>query len=171
MFNIFTVISLFVLGPLFFYPLTFCPFQLPYLYCFICPARCAGGRARGIILLAVLGLNIYRESFCRRLCPLGTAQALLFKLKLPKFSLPEFARSFKYIILVLTLIALWLTLRPPLLQVSFMGLSLGRIFIASLKSLLIALLLLCLAASVFIYRPFCRNFCPIGALSKFLPKK
>ena len=93
MFNIYNTIGLLVLGPLLFYPFTFCPFHLPYLYCLICPARCGWGKIRGIILLIILGLNINRDFFCNSLCPLGNLQRLLFRLKLPKFTLPLFVST------------------------------------------------------------------------------
>ncbi len=152
------LISLFALGPLFFYPFSFCPFKLPYLYCFACPARCNWGRTRWIVLLIVLGLNVKEGLFCNYLCPLGTMQALLFKLKSRKFVLPQFMHNFKYIILALIVIVIMATGLPGSPGHKFMG----------LRVLFLGIFCLSIVLSIFISRVFCYILCPIRALSQIL---
>ncbi len=75
---------------------------------------------------------------------------------------PKFARGSKYIILVLIVITLLLTMAPQWVGHKFTGLSLSRIFIV--------ILFYSLAVSIFVYRPFCYNFCPIRALGEISKK-
>ena len=152
------LISLFILGPLLFYPFSFCPFRLPYLYCFICPARCNWGRTRWAVLLIVLGLNLKEHLFCNALCPFGTMQALLFKLKTRKFFLPPFMYNFKYIILALIVIVITATALPWLPGHKLVG----------LRALLLGVLSLSIVLSIFISRVFCYTLCPVRALSRIL---
>ncbi|MBU3933404.1 MAG: 4Fe-4S binding protein [Candidatus Omnitrophica bacterium] len=157
--NISQLISLFLLGPLLLYPFSFCPFRLPYLYCFICPARCAWYRIRGVVLLIAVGLNIKRGLFCSHICPFGTIQILLSKISAKKISIPYFFRSFKYIGIALIASVIAISKRPQ-----------GAIFIVKLKGFLLATLLLSMGMSIFGYRIFCHNLCPINALSKIRNK-
>jgi len=152
------VVSFFTLGPFLFYPFSFCPFRLPYLYCFVCPVRCGWGRIRGIILLIVLGLNVNRDTFCNHLCPMGIAQTFLFRLNSSKLVLPKFMHSLKYITLALIIIAVGVTLAPGMPEYNFIG----------MKDLFLLILLLGGIMSIFIYRLFCSSFCPIRALSNIL---
>lgn len=153
------LISLFALGPLLFYPFSFCPFRLPYLYCFVCPTRCNWGRTRWVILLIALGLNLKERLFCNYLCPFGMMQVLLFKLKSRKFVLLQFMHNFKYIILALIVIVIAITCVPELSSAhKFMG----------SRDLLLGALFLGIILSIFIYRAFCYILCPFRALVEIL---
>lgn len=156
--NISQLINLFLLGPLLLYPFSFCPFRLPYLYCFICPARCAWYRIRGVVLLIAVALNIKRGLFCSHICPFGTMQILLSKISAKKIPIPYFFRSFKYIGVILIIFVIAATGMP-------------RFSIhARLKDLLFGIFLLSMVASIFSYRVFCHNLCPVNALNKIMNK-
>ena len=170
MVNLSQIISFFILGPLLFYPFSYCPFKLAYLYCFVCPAPCAWKRSRWVLLLIVLGLSIKKDSFCARLCPLGRAQSLLFKLKSRKFASFKFMNSFKYFILALIAVVVTVTLMPELLMYKFMGLSLAQIVAGRIRDLFLIILLFGAIASIFIYHVFCYNFCPIKAFNEIFAK-
>ncbi|MBL7084718.1 MAG: 4Fe-4S binding protein [Candidatus Omnitrophica bacterium] len=171
MLELYRLASLVVLGPLFLYPFSYCPFRLPYLYCFICPVRCGISRARGIALLIILGLNLKSDFFCNHICPCGTMQMLLYKIKTKKISLPYFLQSFKYVSLFLIILVLALTRMPQILAHKLIGLSLGQVVIAKMKILFLGIFLLSAVASIFSWHPFCHNLCPVAALNRTLPRK
>ena len=182
MLNPVRITSLFILVPFLFYPFFFCPFRLPYLYCFICPLRCGYSRIRGIVLLIALGLNLKKGLFCTHICPLGSIQTLLYKIKSPKLSLPHLLLNLKYVGLVLVVFVLLITALPQLLSYKiapfghfapfgyFAGLSFSQIFVLKMGVLLLGILLLGMALGVFSYRFFCSNLCPLKALSIILQR-
>ncbi len=130
---------------------------------------------------------------CGFLCPFGLVQDLLHKIKSPKLMLPKkmdsIFRYLKYAILVLFVI-----LFPILLTDSFglgspyfckwicpsgtlfagmplLTLDEGlRGFIGGLFVLKISILIILLLLSVFIYRPFCKYLCPLGAFYAWFNK-
>lgn len=102
-----------------------------------------GWKVWGVLVLSTLLLG---RLLCGWLCPFGFAQELLDKIpavKLPKNKLTYYLSYFKYVILLLFA---------------------GDIYFFDLQGLdwrwVIGVFLV---ASVFIYRPFCRFFCPLGA--------
>lgn len=165
------VLSLLILGPLFAYPFFFCPFKMPYLYCFICPVRCVWYRIRGFVLLIALGMNIKRDSFCNYICPFGTIQILLSKMVSKKIQMPKLFHSFKYISVVLILVIIMFTKAPVAFGYKFIGLSLSQVFITKIKWLFLGIFLLGMVLSIFSYRFFCFSLCPIRALSIFRETK
>ncbi len=142
-------------------------------------------------ILAIFGLMLAR-TICGFLCPTGLLQDLLYKIHTPKLKKSKVTRIlsyFKYILLVVLVIAIPLAF---MLQESpvpgfckyicpsgtISGLlylihpinegelgNLGVLF--TWKFCLLALILL---ASVFMYRPFCRFICPLGAIYGFFNK-
>lgn len=139
----------------------------------------------GIILLYMI---IFGRTICGFLCPVGLFQELLYKVKTPKLKKSKFTRIlsyFKYVLLIV------LVIMVPLIYVFFddtafpafckyicpAGIFEGSIFLlarpknSGLFSLLrviftwkFMLLIIFIVASVFIYRFFCRFFCPLGAI-------
>ena len=135
--------------------------------------------------LAVIGLLVGRF-ICGWLCPFGLIQELLHKIPAPKIKVPEkpdrMLRYLKYVILLVMVFALPFFYRnelgmgepffckyicpvgtleggiPLVLLNKAMRRTLGWLF--RWKMLL---LILCVLASVFIYRPFCKYICPLGA--------
>ena len=152
------IISLFILAPLFFPVFAFCPFRLPYLYCFICPVRCAWYRIRGLVLLIALGLNFKNDFYCAHICPFGTIQLFLSKISPQRLSLPKFLCSFKYIGLGIIVLVIATTKMPQF------------IFVTRMRHLFLGVFLLSIIASIFSYQFFCHNICPIRALNIILYK-
>lgn len=138
----------------------------------------------GIILLYSIILG---RTICGYLCPMGLIQELLYKIKSPKLKKNKITRVlsyFKYVLLVVLVIALPLIYgaqKMPLpafcKYICPSGTSLGAIFLlmnpsnndffsmlGSLFTWKFLLLILFLVGSVFIFRFFCRFFCPLGAI-------
>ena len=148
------------------------------------------GRTRGIGAyvigyLAIIGLFIGRF-ICGWFCLFGLIQELLYKIPTPKLTVPEkpdkILRYLKYLILLVMVFLLPFFYRsqygagepffckyicpvgtleggiPLVLLNSMMRGALGWLF--RWKFLL---LILCASASIFIYRPFCKYICPLGA--------
>ncbi len=140
----------------------------------------------GIILLYMI---IFGRTICGWLCPVGLLQELLYKIKSPKLKKSKITRAFsyfKYVILVVLVIilpliyglqskniplpafckyicpagtfegAIFLLINPN--NTDFFGM-LGGLFTWKFM-----LLIVFIVASVFIYRFFCRFFCPLGAI-------
>ncbi len=136
----------------------------------------------------VLGLLLFfgallGRAVCGFLCPFGFLQELLHKIPLPRKKVGAFRgdgllRKLKYAVLLLLVIGLPLCLDwtpafckylcpagtleggVPLVLLNLGGLHLeiGTLFFWKL-----AVLLMILAACLFIYRPFCKYLCPLGA--------
>lgn len=168
---------------------------VPVLNCYACPlawGSCPIGtlqhfiivRALPFYLLGVLGLiGMFVGRWpCGWLCPFGWFQEVLYKLRLPKFSAPDWLRHMKFVVLFgLVGVVAWVTYEPwfckvcpagtleaglPWLAWSARGseYALGMEFgtwIFSWK--IIALVALVLLAGM-MRRPFCRFICPLGAI-------
>lgn len=138
----------------------------------------------GIILLygIILGRTI-----CGFLCPFGLIQDLLYKIKTPKLRKSRVTKVFsllKYVILVLLVVVLPLiyafkdTPLPAFCKyicpAGTLGGAIGLLInsandglyamLGPLFTWKFVLLVIFIAACVFIYRFFCRFFCPLGAL-------
>ncbi len=135
--------------------------------------------------LAAIGLFVGRF-ICGWLCLFGLIQELLYKIPTPKLKVPErldkILRYFKYVLLILFVFAL-----PFFYRSSFgagdpffckyicpVGTLEGGLPLVLLNSGLraaagalfrwkFAILVICIVASIFIYRPFCKYLCPLGA--------
>lgn len=135
--------------------------------------------------LMLIGVLIGRVA-CGFLCPFGLVQDLLYKIKTRKMELPKTIdkklRYLKYIVLIVVVIVL------PILLTNQFGVSspyfckwicpsgtlFGGIPLLSLNDSLrsvigglfqwkLILLIIFLGASIFMYRPFCKYVCPLGA--------
>jgi hypothetical protein len=58
-----------------FFPVFKCYFQIPYLFCHVCPRKCPFGFLRPYLIPAALIMNLTRRAWCFRFCPLGTLQS------------------------------------------------------------------------------------------------
>ncbi|RMD81753.1 MAG: hypothetical protein D6815_10970, partial [Candidatus Dadabacteria bacterium] len=56
-----------------FYPLARCYFQVPFLFCHVCPRVCVFGYLRPFWVPAAVLMNLGSYSWCQRMCPLGAA--------------------------------------------------------------------------------------------------
>lgn len=138
----------------------------------------------GIIMLYGI---LFGRTICGFLCPVGLGQELLYKIKTPKLKKSKVTyvlSYFKYIVLALFVIAI-----PVIYSVSGVtipafckylcpgGTLGGAIFLLAhpgnaamyemlgwLFLLKFCVLVVFIVASVFIFRVFCRFFCPLGAL-------
>ena len=139
------------------------------------------------VLGYLLAVGAFAGRFiCGWLCLFGLLQELLYKIPVPKLRIPAGVdrplRYLKYVVLALLVIGLPLFYRseygagvpffceflcpvgtleggvPLVLMNDVLRPALGWLFRWKMF-----LLILCLAACVFIYRPFCRYICPLGA--------
>ena len=137
--------------------------------------------------LLILFGTIFGRLICGFLCPFGFLQELLYKIPVRKWKIPkkidDRLRYLKYVILVVFVLLLpaflhgtygigdpWFckyicpagTLEGgiPLVSVNS-GL---RSMVGVLFSWKILILILVLVASMYIYRPFCKYMCPLGAI-------
>ncbi len=142
--------------------------------------------------LSAIGLLAGRF-ICGWLCLFGLIQELLYKIPTPKIRIPQHLdrplRLLKYVVLAVLVVGLPLFYRdsygagepffckflcpvgtleggvPLVLLNEALRPSLGFLF-----SWKMGLLLLFIAASVFIYRPFCKYICPLGAFYALFQK-
>lgn len=136
----------------------------------------------GIIIL--FGLTLGRM-ICGWLCPIGLGQELLYKIKTPKLKKSKATRVlsyFKYVVLIAFVVIVPLVFAVPGFceyicpAGTFQG-GLGLLSNPENEGLLSILgplftwkftvLVLIVAASIFIFRAFCRFLCPLGALYGF----
>ena len=142
--------------------------------------------------LAAIGLFVGRF-ICGWLCLFGLIEELLYMIPVPKIRVPakidKILRYFKYPVLIILVFALPFFYRtdvgtgdpffckyvcpvgtleggiPLLLANESLRSSLGVLF--GWKA---ALLVLCILSSMFIYRPFCKYICPLGAFYSLFQK-
>ncbi|MCR4641661.1 MAG: 4Fe-4S binding protein [Lachnospiraceae bacterium] len=130
---------------------------------------------------------------CGWLCLFGLIQELLYRIPTPKIKIPEKAdrllRWLKYAVLLVLVVGLPLLYRGPYGEgVPFfckylcpVGTLEGGIPLALLNEGVrgalgglfrwkFLILILCILASVFIYRPFCKYLCPLGAFYALFQK-
>lgn len=136
----------------------------------------------GIIIL--FGLLLGR-TICGFLCPVGLAQELLYKIKSPKLKKSRVTRVlsyFKYVVLALLVVLVPLAFGVPGFceyicpagtfegGVGLLSNSANEGLLGNLGPLFtwkFTLLVLIVAASIFVFRCFCRFLCPLGALYGF----
>lgn len=175
---------------------------VPGMNCYSCPGAlgsCPIGALQAVIgsakyqmslyvsgIIAVFGI-IFGRFICGWLCVFGLIQDLLYKIKVPKFTMPEkldkVLRYLKYVILFVFVIALpmfavnnqgiappyfcqWIcpvgTLEggiPLVLMQESLRSTIGFLFYFKF-----VILILIVALSMFVYRPFCKYICPLGAI-------
>ncbi|MCR4568653.1 MAG: 4Fe-4S binding protein [Pseudobutyrivibrio sp.] len=135
--------------------------------------------------LAAIGLFVGRF-ICGWLCLFGLIQELLYKIPTPKIKVPEkldrTLRYFKYVCLLLFVFILPFFYRRPFgagepffcKYICPVGTLEGGLPLVLLNSGLraaagalfkwkFAILIICILVSIFIYRPFCKYLCPLGA--------
>lgn len=143
-------------------------------------------------ILALFGIMLGRV-ICGFLCPTGLLQDLLYKIKTPKLKKNKITRIlsyFKYVLLIGLVIAVPLAFMlqntpvPAFCKYLCPSGTLGGAILllinpvnADMYGMLgglftwkFAVLVVILLASVFMYRPFCRFVCPLGAIYGFFNK-
>ncbi len=183
-------------------------FCVPGMNCYSCPGAlgaCPVGALQAVLAgrqrkfpayvlgyLAAVGLLAGRF-ICGWLCLFGLIQELLYKIPLPKITIPERVdrplRYLKYAVLLVLVVGLPLLYRseygagdpffckylcpvgtleagvPLVLMNDMLRPALGWLF--RWKMLL---LIVCILASILIYRPFCKYICPLGAFYSLFRK-
>ena len=114
---------------------------VPVLNCYACPlawGSCPIGALQHFVIvrqfpfyvLGILGvIGVFVGRFpCGWLCPFGWLQEIVYKLKLPKFSAPNWLRHMKYVVLIVVcgLIAWW-TYEPWFCKICPAGPKLKRV--------------------------------------------
>ncbi len=126
-------------------------------------------------VLGAIGAAVGRMP-CGFICPFGFLQDLLYKIRTPKIEVSNRFGWFKYVVLVvLVLIVPYITLEPwfcKLCPIGALEAGIPWVLIDSgIRSAVryfffikLAILFAFLFAMVTIKRPFCRFFCPLGAI-------
>lgn len=176
-------------------------FCVPGLNCYSCPGAlgsCPVGSFQSMLsarhpkvsfyVLGYLGLiGVFVGRFiCGWLCLFGLIQELLYKIPLPKLTIPkkldQLLRYLKYAVLIVFVILLPLFLRSELgvsapyfcKWICPAGMLEGGIPLVLLNQSLrsaagllyawkLGILLLLIVFSIFVHRPFCKYLCPLGA--------
>ena len=118
--------------------------------------------------LAILGLVffiiisfVFGRIFCGYLCPIGALQEIVYlipikKLKIKNKTLPIVFRLIFFIAFIVLVVIFSMGILKYFGFYDFFNLNVNSIFFYTF--------LVLLAASTFVYRPFCRFICPYGAL-------
>jgi len=127
-------------------------------------------------MVALLGVLLGRL-LCGWVCPFGFLQDLLFRIRSPKFRLPRWTHAIKYIVLLLTVVAIPFVFGEQTLysfcrvcpasalQVTVPRIvTLGMAAISPAIVVKLAILAGVLVLCVLCTRGFCRLLCPIGAM-------
>jgi Na+-translocating ferredoxin:NAD+ oxidoreductase RnfG subunit len=126
-----------------------------------------------VILSAALLLPIIfgRNFYCNFVCPFGAMQELLGKIPLPKKSFPQKFMKGVMIFKVVLLVAIYILMIFKVVEdfTMFEPFSAFKFEAAAVPALVIAALFL--TVSLFISRPWCRFFCPTGALINMFAKR
>lgn len=139
-------------------------------------------------ILGLLGLMLGR-TICGFLCPVGLGQELLHKIKTPKLKKSRYTRLlsyFKYVLLIVCVIAIPLIYQgipafcKYICPAGTFGGAGGLLsnpansdffdMLGYLFSWKFVLLVIFIVGSIFVYRFFCRFFCPLGAIYGFFNK-
>ncbi len=162
-------------------------------------AFASSGNSSAYYIFGILGIFgvMFGRTVCGFFCPVGLGQELLYKVRTPKLAKSRATRILsylKYVILVMMVIAIPIMYSAQSIAVpafckyicpaGTLGGGIGLLInpvnqqgsgnlLAMLGGIFtwkFALLIVFLVASVFIYRPFCRFFCPLGAIYGFFNK-
>ncbi|MDR0496602.1 MAG: 4Fe-4S binding protein [Treponema sp.] len=120
---------------------------------------------------------VFGRAFCGSVCPFGALQEFLGKISKKKITVPErmdkIARFFKYAMLVFITVMAWRTatiwISPYDPYVAFAHIWAGKELFNE-NGVAFVVLVIVLAASIFIERFFCKYLCPAGALYGIVSK-
>ncbi|MBQ5801592.1 MAG: 4Fe-4S binding protein [Clostridia bacterium] len=139
----------------------------------------------GILILMGLALG---RTICGFLCPFGLVQDLLYKIPSPKLKKNRVTRILsygKYVTLAIFVVLMSFLFASPafckyICPAGTLGGAMGLLFhkdnvafveiLGGLFTWKFALMVAILTACVFIFRPFCRFLCPLGAIYGFFSK-
>jgi polyferredoxin len=127
-----------------------------------------------IVMLCILGtltiwFIIVGKFFCGKICPVGYAQDLIFKIpffvKIKTFKFDKYIRLLKYISILINFLLL------PILA----ALGIYQAVQNNRESeppiiVMVIILVILMAITVIVRRPYCKYLCPIGAVSSLFNK-
>lgn len=124
-----------------------------------------------LILSVLLPLITNKDFYCQYVCPFGSAQELVGKINKKKITFsPPLTKALKYIRFVfLFVLFVMLVVAVDFSVENFEPFSAFKFEFASVTVLILALVVLFL--SIFFNKPWCRFFCPTGALLSLLRGK
>ncbi|MBP2144089.1 hypothetical protein J2127_001259 [Methanococcus voltae] len=161
-----------------------CPYIVPFVVCDLCPVvDCPSRQLRKPVFVAILGyLAVTRVDFCGRVCPYGTLNDVLYKIRTKIFkgnfkTNKEYKIIFnmlKYLIFTFAIIALIMG-DPRFYSPIRTGSLLNSIWITLISGNnayygRLYLILLGLVLSMIIARFWCRYMCPYGTGIQALKK-
>lgn len=133
-------------------------------------------------ILMLFGVLIGRW-FCGWVCPFGLVQEMLFRIPTPKFKLPEWMRSTKYLIFIFMIVLMPMFFKNSIgmtetwfcnfcpagcmeagIPVPIIEPSLRYLIGTMYWIKIVILVVLVLIPSLFIKRPFCSTICPVGLM-------
>jgi hypothetical protein len=151
------------------FPLGRCYFQVPYVFCHVCPRPCVFGVMRPYLVPAAVIANLWDRRFCEKLCPLGTAQSACDGMRRSRARRVTSLAVLRLVALALIAAGYFLAREGKgegILGGGLYELMFRNAFTPSAGVLLVAAGLL--LASLFVRRPFCEGLCPIGATAGLL---
>ncbi|MDH7594155.1 MAG: 4Fe-4S binding protein [Methanomicrobiales archaeon] len=127
----------------------------------------SGGGAGASIAMAAAGMSaffalalLFGRHFCGYLCPIGAVQELAFLVQVPKVKTP-WKKSF---LLIRGAVFIHIVISGVAFSFSLLGFLGVRQFFTLHISAGFLVFLAIIAVALFVYRPFCRIVCPIGAI-------
>ena len=164
----------------------------PVFHCYACPLAtfaCPIGviaqfGALHVFPFIAVGLLIaigalFGTLICGWVCPFGFLQDLAAKVPTPKFDLPKFTGYFRYVVLIVTVLAVpyFFGEEHPLFVCrvcpagalesavpTMIGQAINGEVVVWPNALKLTILILFLIAIFFVKRPWCRVLCPLGAI-------
>ena len=121
------------------------------------------GAAIGMAVFFLLAF-LFGRHFCGYLCPIGAVQELAYAAPTPKFRLP-WKRGLSLVRGLVFVLILAAGLGFSISVLGFFGI---QDFFRLVFSAGFVVFLAAIALSLFIYRPFCRLICPVGAIFQLL---
>ncbi len=148
------------------FPVGRCFFQVPFLFCHVCPRPCAFGWIRPYAVPAALLANAFDRRFCERVCPIGTAQAACASLSRGRARRLPRAGVLRNAVVAFTAVS-WFVVRAEKAE----GVQGGGLYALVFRnSWAPSLAVLGVSAALLLAafrwrRPFCDALCPIGGAS------
>ena len=160
------ILELVILLPVAGFPLARCYFDVPYVFCHVCPRQCVFGVLRPYLVPAALIANLHGRRFCERACPLGTVQTSCERSRLRRLPRVPAAGLMRAAALGLVAIA-YVVVRGEREEgvqgTGLYALMFRNAYAPAFSTLAAASALVVL--SFLVRRPFCDGLCPIGAAS------